>query len=226
MIIIRSIVWILAAAACTAILLPAADAAEISIDLDLSLTPAQFQSDRWSPSSQSFQATSLSEGDSLLLNLDFGGDAIRWTDTGADAEYLVFALWTSGNGADLGIRSDVSISLLNPTGSFNVADFSGSANGTGIAISGNTRVFGEENITDGFLDFTGISIEFANLMDRGLPGDSGLPELFDRISLSAVGGTFGIAGMTITTPIPAAALLFPSGLLAGLGWMRRRVTPD
>jgi len=226
MIIIRSIVWVLAAAACTAILLPAADAAEISYDLDLSLNPAQFQSDRWSPSSQSFQATTLSEGDTLLLNIDFAGETLRWTDTGASAEYLVFALWTSGSGADLGIRSDVSISLLNPTGSFNIADFSGSANGTGIAISGNTLVFGEQNITDGFLDFTGISIEFANLMDRGLPGNSGLPELFDRLSLSAIGGSFSFAGGTMGVPIPAAALLFPSGLLAGLGWMRRRVTID
>lgn len=224
MIIIRSIVWILAAAVCTALLMPAVDAAELQYDLNLSLNPAHIQSDRWSPGSQPIQTTSLREGDTLRVNFDFGGASLRWTDTGADREYLVFGLWTESNG-NLGIRSDVSISLTDPSGAFNIADFAGSANGTGVAISGNTMVFGEDNITDGIFDFTGITIEFANLVDRGLTSGSGLPEEFNRISLSAIGGSFSIVGANMNVPIPAAALLFPSGLLAGLAWMRRRLGP-
>lgn len=221
MILVRSLAWIAAAAVCAMLLMPSADADTVTYDLGLSLGASQLQSDRWSPSSLMIPGTTLNEGDTLRLNIDFGDNSLRWTDTGA-TEYLVFGLWTTSSSADINIRSDVSISLMNPTGAFNVADFADRANGNDIAISGNTWAFGTEDITGGAFDFTGISIEFANLVGRGLPGSSGLPEEFNRLTLSAVGGSFSILGDTFVVPIPAAGLLFPSGLLAGLALRRRR----
>jgi hypothetical protein len=71
-------------------------------------------------------------------------------------------------------------------------------------------------------------------MDMGSPGDparSWTRVIFDlagvqRIDL-ALGGSGGIDNIQgkMAIPLPAVAFLFPSGLIAGLAWIRRRTRP-
>ena len=65
------------------------------------------------------------------------------------------------------------------------------------------------------IDVAGFGITdlfpFVRLTDSGL-GLTSNPEGFDVDAVGAIQ----------TIPIPAAAWLFPAGLIAGLGWMRRR----
>ena len=56
-----------------------------------------------------------------------------------------------------------------------------------------------------------VGTEFSFIIDYSDPNASDVGTDF-----------FGLGIGTVTIPIPAVAWLFPAGLLAGLGWMRRR----
>jgi len=84
-------------------------------------------------------------------------------------------------------------------------------------IVSNTLTFGPTGVSGGALVFSTFSVTFGiPLGDVTLDQDAGTFQLIG--SLGNASGTGAFAAI----PVPAVAYLFPAGLIAGLGWMRRR----
>jgi len=192
-------------------------AATFNYNLDVELTPSQFNAGYWWLNDFALPAsTPVDIGDTVQVNINFTNGSVLFSDNGSSIEDATFSL-NSAAGTSKSVLSLYyrEFDFLDTSGDLAASHFQGdSSSGSSIgAVLGSTLNLGQDNLTNSAFSFGGLSFLFTINA-----GSTGYPNNFTNFDVRVIGGDVSLTPV----PVPAAVWLFGSGLLGLVGMARRK----
>ncbi|MEZ5541265.1 MAG: hypothetical protein R3F42_04400 [Pseudomonadota bacterium] len=192
-------------------------ATTVNYNLDVKLTPSQFDAAFWGLSNYALPSPTLVNiGDTVEVNINFTNGSVLFGDNGSIIEFATFGL-NSASGTSKPVNSQyyMEFDILDTGGDLAATHFQGISSSASFvgSVLGSTLNLGQNTLTDSAFSFGGLSFLFTINA-----GSTGYPDTFTAFDVLVIGGDVSFA----VVPVPAAAWLFGSGLLGLIGTARKK----